>query len=137
MATNKSFSYAAFVEYGNKNEKMQSAYKADLKKAIAHAGYPQKDEIGIIDTINDFDMSNIMRAIPETVSGFMHDEQRAFELPAPDKKTAPATIKVVAVDKKTKTGTIAFGEHKGQEYKSTVAAHEEVKVKNNVRDFKK
>lgn len=135
MATNKSFSYAAFVAYGN--TKMQDAFKTDLKKAIAHAGYPQKDEIGIIDTINDFDMTATLRAIPETVSGFMHDEQRAFELPAPDKKTAPATIKVVAVDKKTKTGTIAFGEHKGQAYKSTVAAHEEVKVKNNVKDFKK
>ena len=135
MATNKSFSYAAFVEYGNAH--MQEAFKTDLKKAIAHAGYPQKDEIGIIDTINDFDMTATLRAIPGTVSGFMHDEQRAFELPAPDKKTAPAVVKVVAVDKKTKTGTIAFGEHKGQSYKSTVAAHEEVRVKNKLNDFKK
>lgn len=145
MATNKTFSYAAFVNYGNacinntngKTPKMASAFKTDLKKAIAHAGYPQKDEIDIVDTINDFDMSATIREIPNFVSKFMHDEQRAFELPAPDKKTAPATIKVVEVDKKTKTGTIMLGDRKGEQYTSTVDAHEEVKVKNNVKSFKK
>jgi hypothetical protein len=145
MATEKSFSYAAFVAYGNacinnasgRTPEMQAAFRTDLKKAIAKAGYPQKDEIGIIDTINDFDMSATMHEIPNLVSGFMHDEKRAFNLPAPDKKTAPATLKVVSVGKKTKTGIIQMGDKKGQQYSSTTAAHEEVKVKNNTDEFKK
>lgn len=145
MASEKSFSYAAFCAYGNacinnasgKTQDMQAAFRADLKRNIAKAGYPQKDEIGIIDTINDFDFSETMRVMPDMISGFMHDEKRAFNLPAPDKKTAPATLKVVAVGKKTKTGIIQMGEKKGQTYTSTTAAHEEVKVKNNTSDFKK
>lgn len=144
MATNKTFSYAAFVEYGNacinnatgKTPEMQAAFRTDLKKAIAKAGYPSKDEIGIIDTISDFDMSATLREVPNLVSGFMHDEHRAFDIPAADKKTAPASIKVVAVDKKVKKGTVMLGDKKGQEYTSTVAAHEEVKVKNHTKAFK-
>lgn len=145
MATNKPFSYAALCEYSNacinnatgKTPEIQAAYRTDLKKAIAKAGYPSKDEIGIIDTITDFDMSALSKVLPTMISGFMHDEQRAFEIPAADKKTAPATIKVVAVDRKVKKGTIMLGDKKGQEYTSTIGAHEEVRAKNNVKAFKK
>lgn len=142
MATSKGWSLAAFCQYGNecingKNKEMQSAFKSDLKKAIAHAGYPNKDEIGVIDEINDFDMSATLAKVPELVSGFMHDEQRSFAIPAADKKTAPATLRVEAVDKKVKTGIIMMeGPKKGQEYKSVTKAHEEVKVKSNTKDFK-
>lgn len=145
MATNKGFSFASFVAYGNscinnasgKTPEIQTAFKTDLKKAIAHAGYPSKDEIGVIDEINDFDMSATMQKIPEIVSGYMKNEQRSFDIPAADDNTCPATIKVVAVDEKVKEGTIAFGDKKGETYKSTVAAHEEVSVKNRRDKFKK
>lgn len=144
MATNKSFSYAALVAYGNrsinnadgKTPELQAALRTDLKKAIAKAGYPSKDEIGIIDTIKDFDFSATIRELPALVSGFMKAEGRAFDLPAPDKKTAPATIKVVSVPKKTKKGIIQMGDKKGQEYTSTIGAHEEVRVKNKTGEFK-
>lgn len=145
MATNKGFSIASWVAYGNAcinnttgtTPDIQTAFKGDLKKAIAHAGYPNKDEIGIIDEINDFDMSGTLSAIPEVVSGYMSKEQRAFDIPAADDNTCAASIKVVEVPETTKTGTITFGANKGQTYESTVAAHEELKVKNRRDPFKK
>lgn len=143
--TNKGFSMSVFIAFGNgcinnvngNTPDIQSAFKTDLKKAIAHAGYPSKDEIGIVDEINDFSMDNTLGAIPDMVSKFMHDEQRSFDIPAADDNTCPATIKVVAVDEKTKTGPIMFGDKKGEQYTSTVAAHEEVSVKNRRDKFKK
>lgn len=145
MATSKGFSFASFVEYGNRcinnatgnTPAMQEAFKKDLKKAIAHAGYPSKDEIGVVDEINDFELTNTLSQVPALVSGFMHDEQRSFDLPAPDGNTTPATIKVVAVEEKTKTGTIMLGDKKGEQYTSTIAAHEELSVKNRRDSFKK
>ena len=143
--TNKSFSFAAWVNYGNacinnttgNTPEIQTAFKSDLKKAIAHAGYPTKEEIGVVDTINDFDMSATLQTIPKMVSGFMHDEKRSFDIPAADSNTCAATIKVVAVDEKTKEGTIMLGDRKGETYKSTIAAHEELSVKNRRDPFKK
>ena len=90
--TNKGFSMSAFIAFGNgcinnvngNTPDIQSAFKTDLKKAIAHAGYPSKDEIGIVDEINDFSMDNTLGAIPDIVSKFMHDEQRSFDIPAAD-----------------------------------------------------
>jgi hypothetical protein len=145
MATTKGFSLASFVEYGNRcinnannsTPVMQEAFKKDLKKAIAHAGYPSKDEIGVVDEINDFELTNTLAQVPTLVSSFMKDEQRAFDLPAVDPNTCPASIKVVAVDEKTKTGTIMLGDKKGEQYTSTVAAHEELSVKNRRDAFKK
>jgi hypothetical protein len=144
MASTKGFSMAAFIEYGNgklnnvsgKDMEIQTAFKTDLKKAIAHAGYPSKDEIGIIDEINDFDMSNTLEKIPEIVSDFMADTNRKFDLPAPDKKTCPATIYTQHVPEETKEGVSKLG---GVEKKwtSTIAAHEVVKVKNHTKSFKK
>lgn len=144
MATSKGFSMAAFIQYGNnkinnvsgQDADIQTAFKTDLKKAIAHAGYPQKDEIGIIDEINDFDMSNTLEKVPDIISGFMHDEQRKFDIPAADDKTCPATIEVVHVDEETKEGVSKLG---GVEkpWKTTVAAHDELKVKNRRDSFKK
>lgn len=145
MPTNKTFSLAAFVAYGNScinnasgnTPDIQSAFKTDLKKAIAHAGYPSKDEIGIVDEINDFDMSATMSKVPELVSGFMRDEKRSFDIPAADDNTTAATIKVVHVEEKTKEGTIMLGDKKGETYKSTIAAHDELAVKNRRGPFKK
>ena len=84
MATDKLASVPAFVAYGN--AKLQAAARADFKKNAAKMGYPGKDEIGIVDQTT-LDISNTLAAIPETISGYMHDEKRAFALPAPDKKT--------------------------------------------------
>lgn len=134
MATNKGASTPAWVQYGN--AKLQEAARADFKKNAKKLGYPGASEIGIVDTAT-LDISNTLSAIPGAISGYMHDESRAFDLPAPDAKTAAASIKVVAVPKKTKTGTIMLGDKKGQTYTSTVAAHDEVKVKNRTKPFKK
>lgn len=145
MATSKVFSFASFVEYGNSainntsgnTGEIQTAFKTDLKKAIAHAGYPTKDEIGVVDEINDFDMSNTLAKVPEIVSGYMNTEERAFLIPAANDNTCDATVKVVAVDEKTKEGIIQLGGKAGEPYKSTIAAHEELSVKNNRKPFKK
>ena len=143
MATKKPFSMAAFIEYGNKkinnatgnDLEMQTAFKTDLKKAIAHAGYPSKDEIGIIDEINDFDMSNTLETIPKLVSDFMADTDRKFDLPAPDKKTCPATIYTQHVEEEKKEGVSKLG---GVETKwsVTIAPHDVVKVSNRNDAFK-
>lgn len=144
MATTKGFSMAAFIEYGNgkinnvsgKDLEMQTAFKTDLKKAIAHAGYPSKDEIGIIDEINDFDMSNTLECVPQLVSDFMADTGRMFDLPAPDKKTCPATIYTQHIEEETKKGVSKLGGVEKQ-WTSTIAAHDDVKVKNRRNAFKK
>ena len=145
MATSNSFSFGAWMNYCDSSinnttgttPAVQEAYKKDLKKAIAHAGYPSKDEIGVIDQINDFTMDNLAAEIPNMVSGFMKDTGRSFNIPAADDNTCAASIKVVAVDEKTKEGTIMFGDKKGESYTSTTSAHEELTVKNNRTPFKK
>lgn len=144
MASNKGFSMAAFIEYGNKkinnvsgkDAEFQTAFKTDLKKAIAHAGYPSKDEIGIIDEINDFDMSNTLEKVPELVSGYLADTDRKFDLPAVNNYTCPATISVDHADEDTKTGVSKLG---GVEkpWSTTIAAHDFIKVKNHTKAFKK
>lgn len=145
MSTKNRFSFASFVAHGNacinnasgNTPEIQSAFKSDLKKAIAHAGYPSKDEIGVIDEINDFDMSATMSKIPEIVSSYMRDEQRGFDIPAADNNTCAATINVVSVPEKTKTGTIMLGDRKGETYESVIKAHDELTVKNRRDPFKK
>ena len=144
MSSVKGFSMAAFIEYGNgklnnvsgKDMEIQQAFKADLKRNIAKAGYPSKDEIGIIDEINDFDMSNTLECVPQIVSDYMADTGRKFDLPAPDKKTCPATIYTQHVPEETKTGVSKLG---GVEkpWTSTIAAHDIIKVKNHTKAFKK
>lgn len=136
----KVFSLSALVKYGNEQINkgfMQQAFKADLKKAIAHAGYPSKAEIGIVDEIDDFDMSATLSKVPELVGNFMKDEDRAFNIPAVDDKTAPATLKIEEIPEKTSEGIIQMGSRKGETYTSTVAKHNEIKVKSNRSAFKK
>lgn len=140
MATSKGFSFAAFANYGNSTAtpaaNFQHAFVQDAKKFYAKAGYPSKDEIGILDEMTP-DVTNTVSQIPELVVGFMHDEERSFDLPAADDKTAPATIKVVKVPENTTEGTITFGPNKGKQYKSTTKAHEEPKLKVKRDAFKK
>jgi hypothetical protein len=138
MATNKPSSLSAFHAYCKEKENnlFQNALRESYKVNAKKLGYPSKDEIGIVDNAV-MDGSHIAEVIPTLISNYMHDEKRAFDLPAPDKKTAPATIKVVAVPEKTKTGTVMLGDKKGQTYTSTVKAHEEYKVKSRTKDFKK
>jgi hypothetical protein len=140
MATTEKFSFAALANYGNSTAQaatnLQSAFVTDAKKFYAKAGYPSKDEISILDEIKP-DLTNTVEAIPQFVSGFMHDEKRAFDIPAADNNTCAATIKVVSVDEKTKEGTIMLGDKKGETYTSTVLAHDELVVKNKRGPFKK
>lgn len=144
MATTKPFSFAAFVEYGNScinnttgnTPEIQTAFKQDLKKAIAHAGYPSKEEIGIVDEINDFDMSATLQTVPQIISGFMRDEERAFDIPAADENTAPASIGIKSVPEEVKEGTLAFGKDAGSKYRTKVEAHDEPTLKVRRDKFK-
>lgn len=134
-------SLSAFVNYANeqinkKNTEISTAFKSDLKKAIAHAGYPNKDEIGIVDEINDFDMSGTMGCVGSLIGGYMKSEDRKFAIPAVDKNTAPATISIEAIPEKTSTGTVLFGPSKGKPYKTTTKKHNEVTVSSNRDAFK-
>lgn len=139
MADSKTWSLGAFAAYGKSTAtpaaNFQHAFVQDAKKFYAKAGYPSKDEIGILDTITP-DVTNTCGAIPELVAGFIHDEKRPFKLPAPDNKSTSATIKLVHVDEKKSEGETKFGD-KVQKWTSVVKAHDEYKVKNNRDDFKK
>ena len=141
MATSKSFSFAALAQYCNSSAEsattFKDAFKQDAKKFYAKAGYPSKDEIDILDEI-DPDLTNTSSAIPQLVSGFMKDEQRSFDLPALDDNTAPATISVVHVEEKTTEGVVTIeGPNKGEKWTSTIAEHDEPKLKVRRNKFKK
>ncbi len=146
--TKNQFSFAAFAEYGNR---LANTANNDFRTATVNFventmngigkqfGYPTtKEELHeCLEKYDGYDVSGITDQIPGLVAGFMHDEQRAFDIPAVDNKTCPATIKVVSKDEETKEGTIQFGANKGEQYKTTIEAHEELVVKNNRRPFKK
>lgn len=138
--TKNQFSFAALSNYGNSTAApattFQDAFKEDAKKWYVKAGCPSKDELGILDEVKP-DVTNTVSAIPGFVAGFMHDEQREFNIPAADDKTTAATIKVVHKDEETKTGINTMGPNKGEKWTSTVAAHDELVVKNKRGPFKK
>lgn len=146
--TDKQFSFASFAEFGNKEVNTQgtklniacTAFVENTMNDIGKRyGYPtNREELHeCLGKYDGYDVSGITDVIPSVVSGFMHDTQRAFDLPAPDDNTCPATIKVVAKDKEVKEGVLQFGARKDETYKTTVAAHEEVVVKNKRDKFKK
>ena len=144
--TDKSFSKAVWGGYLNKvannvdnhHDEDQAAVKTFVEKTIRKLGCPNQDEVhDVVQNYNDYDLTPIAERVPYRVSGVMAEERMAFNLPAPNAHTAPAAIKVRAVDRKVKEGTIQFGENKGQPYKSVVEAHEEIYVKNFTKAFKK
>lgn len=134
------FSVSAFVNYtndtvNNKETELSSAFRKDVKEAIKLCGYPTKDEIDIVDTVEGLKMSNVAAAIPAHIGTFMKDEDRDFEIPATDEETCPAAISRVHKDEVTKEGVSMMG---GVEKKwtSTVKAHNEYFVKNKRKAFK-
>ena len=136
--TTKSFSFAAFVEFGNKdlNEtpEFRDAVHKDMKKMLK--GVIPDNEMDVINDI-DVDLSNTLGCMPKLISDFMDKESRAFNIPAPNANTTPATIKIVDKEAETKTGTIQFGANAGKPYTTEIAAHSEFTVKNNRDEFKK
>ena len=115
MATSKTFSFAGFVEYGNKllnnDQEFSEAVRKDIKKTVR--GIMNEEELGMIDTC-EISMDNTLALVPKMVSKFMSEEDRAFTLPAPNDKTTSATLKLVDKEAETKTGTIQFGPNAGQ-----------------------
>lgn len=140
--TNKQFSEASFAKYMNEtfndtNNESNAAVKTFVEKTISKLGYPNKDEVhDVVNNYNDYDLSPIAERVPATVSGFLHDTERAFNLPAPDANTSPASIRVRHVEDKTKTGIIQMGDRKGEQYTSTTLAHDEFFIKNFTKAFK-
>lgn len=135
----QSFSLANFVNYMNdqvnkKETDLSTAFRKDVKAAIALAGYPTKDEIDIIDTLDGIKMSNVAAQIPSVVGGFMKDNQRAFEIPATDDKTCTLVIGRKPVEERIKEGTSNMsGEEKT--WKCRIAAHTEYFAKNKRKPF--
>lgn len=137
------FSMGAFVAYGNaalnnqkgKSSNLQEAFRADLKKNIAIAGYPTKDEIGIVDTIDNFTFENTLKQVPQLVADYMRDENRKFNLPAPDGSCTDATIEIVHKETKTSSGVSKIG---GVErpWESTIKEHDEYALTNHRDGFK-
>lgn len=139
MSTNKQFSLASFVKYGESVFKpavdLREAFIKDAKKFYINAGCPSKDEIDILDTLTP-ELTNIVETVPAFIAGYMHDEEREFNIPAADDDTSPATISVIHKDEETKTGVNSFGSKKGETWTSTTRAHNELKIKNRKDRFK-
>ena len=144
--TDKQFSKAVWGNYvndcannkDNHHDEDQIAVRKFVEKTIRSLGCPNPDEVhDVVYNYNEYDLTPLAERIPNLVSGFMFETRTAFNLPAPNASTAPATLKVRAVDAKTKTGVVTIGPSKGKEYTSTTAAHEEVYVKNFTKAFKK
>lgn len=135
--TDKPFSMAAFVDYGNaRNNAFAEAFKADTAKNIAKMGYPNKEELPGVIAGAKLDMSHTIAAVPQLVSGFMTDDKRKFDIPSTDKAMAAATIRLEEIPKKVSEGVNQLGANKGKPYKSVTKAHTEVKVKSHNKDFK-
>ncbi len=136
----KVFSFAALVAYGKSTSapasNFQNAFREDAKKFYVKAGCPSKDELGILDEITP-DVTNTVSQIPEFVAGFMHDEDRAFTIPAADDNTAPGTISYDKKAEKTTSGVQTIGPNAGKPWTSTIKAHSELKLKVNRDAFKK
>ena len=139
------FSMSAFVTYGNaalnnqkgKSSDLQDAFRADLKKNIAIAGYPSKDEIGIVDEINNFTFENTLKQMPQLVANYMRDENRKFNIPSPDGSCTDATIEIVHKEKQTKTGVAKLGNGKDPiPWESTIKDHDEYALTNHRDAFK-
>lgn len=135
------FSLSNFVNYVNdqvnKTEAdLGAAFRKDVKEAIKLCGYPTKEEIDIVDTIEGLKMTNTAEQIPMLVGKYMVDEDRDFEIPAVDDQTCGAAIVRVHKDDVTKTGTSNMNGVE-KEWTSTVVAHNEYFVKNRRKPFKK
>ena len=133
------FSVVSYVNYvndqiENKETAVSQAFRKDVKAAIALAGYPTKDEIDIIDTVEGLKMSNTAAVIPELVGNFMKDTDRNFEIPAVDDNTTATVIGRVHKDETTKEGVSVIGGER-KEWKSTIAAHTEYFAKNKRKPF--
>lgn len=136
-----SFSLSSFVNYCNeqtakKESALSTAFRQDVKAAVALAGYPTKDEIDIFDSIEGLKMTHLAEQIPAAVASYMKDENRDFEIPATDSETCAAAICRTHKDEVTKTGTSNMGGEE-KEWTSTIAAHNEYFIKNRRKPFKK
>ena len=134
-------SMSAFVEYTNKkaNEKgsdLNKAFEKSFRMTVERNNLIPKEERGILDNI-EYVTDPVAEVMGQHITSYMRDEDRAFELPSPDERTAPATLKLVSKEKETKTGTIMFGPNAGQEYTTTIDDHVEFAVKNRRDKFKK
>lgn len=135
MATEKVPSKPEWVAYAERQ--LQEQFRQDWLHNADVMGYPNKEEAPEIVAKTNLSCPHTLSAIGGTITGYMQNSKRGFELPSPDEKTTSATLKIVAVDEKTTTGVQTFGPDKGKEYSSTTAAHEEFKVSNNRKPFKK
>jgi len=137
---NKPFSFAALAAYGQSENTaavaLQNAFREDAKRYYLKAGCPQKEEFAIFDEIVP-DLTKTTGAIPGFVTGFMKDEGRSFDLPAPDEQSADATISFIHKEEETKEGINTIGPKKGETWTSTTLEHDEISLKNRKNRFKK
>lgn len=136
-----SFSISSFVAYGNTqvntpDSNLSKAFRKDVKEAIKLAGYPTKNEIDVIDTLENLSMKNTLEQVPSLVGNYMKDTENNFDIPSVDGETCAVSIVRTHRDEVTKTGTSKMGGAE-KEWTSTIAAHNEYYVKNRRKPFKK
>lgn len=139
----QAFNMASYVAYGNaqinKPGDIRTAALADFKKNLKLTGYPTAMDVknGILDGKDiQLDHTNLLSHSPEIIAGFIQSEQRAFDLPAVNDKTAAASIKPFVFDEKKHTGQTNFG-GETKTYTSVTKKHSGYKIKNRTSPFKK
>jgi len=139
----QAFNMASYVAYGNacinKPGDIRTAALADFKKNLKLTGYPTAMDVknGILDGKDiQLDHSHLLGCTPEIIAGFIQTEQRAFDLPAVNDKTAAASIKPFTFDEKKHTGQTNFG-GETKTYTSVTKKHNGYKIKNRTSPFKK
>jgi len=130
-----SFSLSNFVNYmndqaANKETALSQAFRKDVKAAIALAGYPTKDEIDIIDTIDGIKMTNTAGQIQNVIGSYMKEQGRTFVIPATDDNTCELVIGRKPVEDRIKEGVGPAGE-----WKNLIKAHTEYFAKNKRKPF--
>ena len=84
LANDTSFKVSSFDKDGNKTEiNLSELLRADLKKTVDNAKYPQKSEAGVLDTC-EISTKGLAEAIPYIVREQMQCGKK-FDIPATDK----------------------------------------------------
>ena len=130
-----SYSLSHFVNYMNdqtskKETELSQAFRKDVKAAIALAGYPTKDEIDIIDTVEGLKMTNTATVMNKSIAEYIKATDRAFEIPPVDEETCRCVIGRVDKPEDIKEGTGPNGA-----WKNLVKAHTEYFAKNKRKPF--
>jgi hypothetical protein len=136
LVNDTTYTVNTYDKEGNVADKinLSEMIRADLKKTLENAKYPQKSESSVLDTV-EISTKNIAKAIPYIVSEQIRCGKK-FDIPA-GPKTANSSVYLADVEGRTKE--VDLRDPRSQEIKGTVTIKTKdsvaVKVKSPVPEF--